>query len=198
MKLWIWNGSVWRHRLFTPCCSNTNLSGFALLAVLLCNISANLLISSSMKASPESLWMCWSLHISLVLVWGSFLQKTSRVLRLNSRILLRVAVYTYRPITVAARSKAWTVFARSDANRSQWPRGLRHELPSSARTLGSWVPIPLKAWMSVCVYSVFVWFFCVGSGLTTGWSPVQGVLPTVYRIEKLQKRARSDKMTVEL
>jgi hypothetical protein len=36
--------------------------------------------------------------------------------------------------------------------RSQWPRGLRHELTSPAQTLGSWVRIPLQAWMSVCVY----------------------------------------------
>jgi hypothetical protein len=42
--------------------------------------------------------------------------------------------------------------------RSQWPRGLTHELSSLARTLGSCVQIPLKAWMSVCVYSVFVLF----------------------------------------
>jgi hypothetical protein len=46
-------------------------------------------------------------------------------------------------ITVAARSKAWTVFARSDASRSQWPRVLRHELSSPAQTLGSWVLNPL-------------------------------------------------------
>jgi hypothetical protein len=39
--------------------------------------------------------------------------------------------------------------------RSQWPRGLRHELSSPARTLGSWIRIPLE-WMSVCSYSVFV------------------------------------------
>jgi hypothetical protein len=45
--------------------------------------------------------------------------------------------------------------------RSQWPRGVRHQLSSLARTLGSWVRIPLEAWMSVCVYSVFV----LGSGL---------------------------------
>jgi hypothetical protein len=38
--------------------------------------------------------------------------------------------------------------------RSQWPRGLRHEPPSPARTLGSWVRVSLEAWMSVCVYSV--------------------------------------------
>jgi hypothetical protein len=36
--------------------------------------------------------------------------------------------------------------------RQLCPRGLRHELFSSARTLGSWVQIPLKAWMSVFVY----------------------------------------------
>jgi hypothetical protein len=40
--------------------------------------------------------------------------------------------------------------------RSQWPRGLRHELSSPAQTLGSWVRIPLEARMSLCVYSVFV------------------------------------------
>jgi hypothetical protein len=28
---------------------------------------------------------------------------------------------------------------------------------------------------------------CVGSGLATGWSAVQRVLPTVYRITKLSK-----------
>jgi hypothetical protein len=45
------------------------------------------------------------------------------------------------------------------ACRSRSSRGLRHELSSLARTLGSWVRIPLKAWMSVCVYSVFVLSF---------------------------------------
>jgi hypothetical protein len=40
--------------------------------------------------------------------------------------------------------------------RSQWPRSLGHELSSPARTLASWVRIPLEAWMSMCVYSVFV------------------------------------------
>jgi hypothetical protein len=44
--------------------------------------------------------------------------------------------------------------------RSQWPRGLRHEPSSPDRTLGMWVRIPLKTWMSVCVYSVFL-LFCV-------------------------------------
>jgi hypothetical protein len=38
--------------------------------------------------------------------------------------------------------------------RSQWPRGLRHEMFSLGRTLEPWVRIPLEAWMYVCFYSV--------------------------------------------
>jgi hypothetical protein len=34
--------------------------------------------------------------------------------------------------------------------------GLRHELSSLARTLGSWVRIPLKACMSLCAFILFV------------------------------------------
>jgi hypothetical protein len=40
--------------------------------------------------------------------------------------------------------------------------------------------------MSFCVYSVLMSPY-VGSGLATDCSPVQGVLPTAYRIEKLKK-----------
>jgi hypothetical protein len=40
--------------------------------------------------------------------------------------------------------------------RPQWPRGVRHEPSSPARTLEQWVRISLETWMSMCVYSVFV------------------------------------------
>jgi hypothetical protein len=82
-------------------------------------------------------------------------------------------LFLWRPITVAARSKAWTVFARSNAG-----------------IMGS----NLTQSMDVCIrlFSLCV-VLCVGSGLTAGWSPVQGVLPTVYRIKKLEKRPRSNK-----
>jgi hypothetical protein len=39
--------------------------------------------------------------------------------------------------------------------------------------------------------------FCVGRRLATGWSPVQGVLPTVYRIKKLKKRRRPQQRALE-
>jgi hypothetical protein len=36
--------------------------------------------------------------------------------------------------------------------RPQWPSGLRHLLSLAARKLGSWVRIPLQAWMCVRVF----------------------------------------------
>jgi hypothetical protein len=40
--------------------------------------------------------------------------------------------------------------------RSQWPHGLSHQMSLIVRTLGSWVRIPLKAWMSVSAFILFV------------------------------------------
>jgi hypothetical protein len=72
--------------------------------------------------------------------------------------------------------------------RSQW-----HELSSLAWTLRSWVGITFRAWMfGVCV-CVCAFTLYVGTGLAPGWSHVQGVLPTVYRLEKLKKRPRAKK-----
>jgi hypothetical protein len=63
----------------------------------------------------------------------------------------------------------------------KWPRSLRHELCSLARTLGSWVRIPLRAWMfGVCMRLFYVCvILCLGRGLATGWLLVQVVLPSV-------------------
>jgi hypothetical protein len=44
----------------------------------------------------------------------------------------------------------------SHLRRSQWPRGLKHELSSPAPTLRSWVRIPLEAWMFVCALCAFI------------------------------------------
>jgi hypothetical protein len=60
-----------------------------------------------------------------------------------------------------------------------------HEMSSLARTLGSWVRIPLEAWMYVHTYSVFVLSFVV-TGLETGWTRVQEILPTVYNIHSFR------------
>jgi hypothetical protein len=48
----------------------------------------------------------------------------------------------------------------------------------------------------VCVYSVCV--LRIGRDLATGLSPVQGDLPTVYRIRKLKKAAKAQQKALEL
>jgi hypothetical protein len=62
---------------------------------------------------------------------------------------------------------------------------------------------PLKRWvmgsnpnqgMDVCVRLFCVWVvLCVGWGLATGWSPVQGVLPAVYRLRNIKNWPRYNK-----
>jgi hypothetical protein len=85
-----------------------------------------------------------------IFLWNEFQQTTRRFVS-----------------TMAARSKAWTVFARLNAGVVGFN--------------------PLEAWMFVCVYSVFV----LGSGLATGWSLIQGVLPNVLDQETEVKQSVS-------
>jgi hypothetical protein len=81
---------------------------------------------------------------------------------MNAHFVFLGALFNYAcivgmPNTVAARSKAWSVFARSNAG-----------IVGLNSTQG----------MNACIYSVFV-LYCAGSSLASGWSSVQGVLPTV-------------------
>jgi hypothetical protein len=68
--------------------------------------------------------------------------------------------------------------------RSQWPRGLRHELSSLARTVGSRIRIPLKTWMFVFVFILFV----LGWGHTCAQnaSVARHVVTSVVEIERNQ------------
>jgi hypothetical protein len=87
--------------------------------------------------------------------------------------IFHVPRYNNSPITVAAQSKVWTVFARSNTGVV----GLN----------------PTRG-MDICVrLFCFCAVLCVSRGLATDWSPVQGVLPTVYRISKLKKRPKPNK-----
>jgi hypothetical protein len=77
---------------------------------------------------------------------------------------------------VAARAKAWTAYARSNT-----------------RIVGS----NLTQRMDACVRLFCVCGLCVGNSLATGWSPVQGVLQTVYTIKELKKAAKAQQRDVE-
>jgi hypothetical protein len=74
-----------------------------------------------------------------------------------------VILMTSMLITVAARYKVWVVFSRSDT-----------KVIGSILTWGTDVCVRL---FCVCVD------VCVGKGHAMGWSPIQGVLPTVYRLK---------------
>jgi hypothetical protein len=58
-----------------------------------------------------------------------------------------------------------------------------------ARTLGSCVRIPLKAWMSIYFYSMIM-LSSVGSGLPTGWSFEQGAVPIVLGLRNWSETSR--------
>jgi hypothetical protein len=71
---------------------------------------------------------------------------------------------------------------------SQWPRRLRHELSSLSRTLGSWVRIPLNAWMPVCAFILCLCQPCDGL-MTRPRSPII----CVKMITKLKNRPGPNK-----
>jgi hypothetical protein len=78
--------------------------------------------------------------------------------------------------------------SRRDSGRSQWPRSPRHEPSSPARTLGI---VALNLTRGIYGFTRIFYVcvvLCIGRGLATGWSPVQGFLLTVYKIKKLKSR----------
>jgi hypothetical protein len=132
---------------------------------------------------------CWSVIINCSYDWWSF--NISIYPIRNPLIISHVTrdTWQYHETGIAFHARENNLCGLHSRRRSKWWRGLRHELSSLIQTLGSWVRIPLKAWLSVCIYSVFV-LSCVGSGLATDWSSNQGVLPTVLGLRNLSETKR--------
>jgi hypothetical protein len=84
--------------------------------------------------------------------------------------LTELHINNFMSITMAIQCEVWTACARSKTG-----------VVGSNLTWGMDVCVRL---FCVCVV------LCVRTGLATGWSPVQGVLPTVYRIKKLKNWSR--------
>jgi hypothetical protein len=78
-----------------------------------------------------------------------------------SHLIFSVNLSLPAPVTVVERSKSCTVFARSET----WIVG-----SNPTQGMDVWC---FCAFFCVCVV------LCLGRGLATGWSPVQGVLPSV-------------------
>jgi hypothetical protein len=109
--------------------------------------------------------------------------------KINEKSIVRLPDYIFLPTTTERITVILCVYNWNylqNISRSQWPRGLRHELVfarSNTAVVGSIHTHGMN--VHVCDYSVFM-LSSVGSGPVTGWSPVQGVLPTVYKIKKLK------------
>jgi hypothetical protein len=78
------------------------------------------------------------------------------------------------PITAATRCETWTVSAHSNTGIS-----------------GSNLTRDMDVWMRFfCLRTVL----CVGRGLMTGWSSLQGVISTIYKYKKLIKASKGPTM----
>jgi hypothetical protein len=86
---------------------------------------------------------------------------------LNIRLfIIIITTITIKPVPMAARSKARTVFGRSNIG----------------------IAVSNPAWgMDVCPRFFCFMLSCVGRGLASGWSPLQEVLPTVQIDSQIQK-----------
>jgi hypothetical protein len=115
----------------------------------------------------------WGNLIELCRIWGFHggdYEECSYLLTLvlSSRIFLPqktafflIELFPLEPVTVAERSEACIVFARSEAG-----------IVGSNPTQG------MDVWW-VCAFFCVCVVLCLGRGLATSWSPFQGVLPSV-------------------
>jgi hypothetical protein len=88
-----------------------------------------------------------------------------------------VPLNSVTPIRTTARCKAWNVLTLSNA-------GIVGSNPS---------------WdIDVCVRLLRVCaVLCAGSGLALGWSPIQEILPTVWKDQETEKAAKVQQIVVE-
>jgi hypothetical protein len=122
-----------------------------------------------LNSSMFSIFMLSSNSQSLSLfLWG---------VRIKNNYVLLLDKYWNIPITVTARSEAWTVFACSNT-------GVVGSIPTRGMDVGVRL-------FCVCVV------LCLGSGLATDWSPVQGILQTVYRLRNWRQKRPRFTRTVE-
>jgi hypothetical protein len=126
-------------------------------------------------------------------VWEfSLVSQSPRIFCTASSLVLRAGSLIYRNLC-SKRAEGQNNVISYSHSRSQWPHGLTHDLPSPAQTLVSWVQIPLKAWMFMCFYSVFVPFYVHVAALRWADPPSKESCRLCNKIRKLKKWPRSNK-----
>jgi hypothetical protein len=150
---------------------NSVVLGRALTYEFVRNISLSFIVLGSLDAGVTTHHYVYFTAVALIFRVLKWLCETANVTEwvFKSR---KIATYHLnrilgigksQPIAVAARSEAWTSFARSNTV-----------------VVGSNLTRGIDVW----VYSMFV-LSCVDNGLAAGWSLAQGVLPTVYMVGKI-------------
>jgi hypothetical protein len=105
---------------------------------------------------------------------------------LSNDSLARVPAATNINKYISVTMGEWQLTVRCGGRYSVLPEVIKES--SFVNSLAGIVGSNPTQGMDVCIeyiYSVCV-VLCVGRGLAKGWSPVQGFLPTVYRIKKLK------------
>jgi hypothetical protein len=154
----------------------TQVAGTATMSRSLSFTTAGRRITRNTTGAPLSLWVLRSSATERVFIlsfsmFTHFLCKNSPkwMLYLESNICLFIRslfhlpnyIRVSLPVAVAERSKAWTIFDRLEAVTA-----------NSNPALG------MDVWCVSRVFCVCI-VLCLGRGLATSWSPVQGVLSPV-------------------
>jgi hypothetical protein len=107
----------------------------------------------------------WWRGMNTYLVFFVFPSRPTRLLTLITASVFysKTRLFNPMPVTAAARSMAWTLFARSDA-------GIGGSNPTQGIMFGVCMRL-----FCVCV------ILCLGRGLATGWLLAQGALPSVKK-----------------
>jgi hypothetical protein len=154
-----WNGLFWLRIGTSGGLLWTRWWAFGFHKILGSSLVAELLVASQEGISWLELVMIWCNLgcFSLIIQSNLFKNCTCNLGSLQDGAFLEAKLWNYLQHDSYLKLR---VVLNYGIGRLQWPNGQRHELSSLARTLGSWVRIPLKIWISVCFYSVFV-LFCV-------------------------------------
>jgi hypothetical protein len=114
-----------------------------------------------------------TLCIIIIMQYGSFMLYNSRNWGTCTAYLDVINQFTY--YSTSGQCNDWRLYKTQEKRPVETRRQV---LSSVTRMLRSQVRILLGAWMCVCVFVCCV-VLCVGRGLATGRSSVQGVLPIV-------------------
>jgi hypothetical protein len=182
LVLWCWTVELYDHRVSSDC------SRF---------IESDRYLGSSCDVIGRSMFRCWLFCIRHVGPHSVRIRFKQRLITETSSINGRTYSSAYpnclcnfqRNIITELRTSFWSLLCQGVINtsskfilfRSQWPCGLRRGLD---RLVPAIVGSNPAQGMDVCPPSFCVVLSCVGRGLATGWSLVQGFLPYVQIVQE--------------